>query len=108
MSVKALGTYDYPARDRQEVYGDDQLVHVQWDGNMLFCSAACFRVPKSMTWSDFKSQVIDPWASGDPDYRSNDATDWRLDEEPINPKPDETLEGLGIVHKGLIRFRTAA
>lgn len=105
MTVKSLGAYDFPAKDRQEVYGDDQLVHVLWDGNMLFCSAACFRVPKAMTWSDFKAQMIDPWASADPDYRSGDATGWRRDEEAFDPKPDDTIAGLGIPHKGLIYFQ---
>ncbi|MDI3313828.1 MAG: phenol hydroxylase subunit P4 [Mycobacterium sp.] len=105
MSVKALGSYDFPAKDRQELFGDDQLVHVLWENNMFFCAAACFRVPRAMTWSDFKTQMIDPWASADPDYRPNDATGWRIDEEEINPKPTETIADLGIPHKGVIRFR---
>lgn len=105
MTVKALGPYDFPAKDRQEVYGDDQLVHVLWEDNIFLCSAACFRVPKSMTWSDFKSQMIDSWASGDPDYRPDGATDWRRDEEAIDPRPDQTIADLAIPHKGLIRFR---
>lgn len=105
MTVRSLGTYVFPAKDRQEVYGDDQLVHMLWEGNMLFCSAACFRVPKTMTWSEFKSQMIDPWASADPDYRPDSATGWRRDEETIDPKPKDTIADLGIPHKGLIRFR---
>ena len=105
MTVKALGPYTFPAKDRQEVYGDDQLVNVLWEGNMLFCSAACFRVPRSMTWADFRAQMIDPWASADPDYRPDEVGEWLRDDESIDPAPEATLVDLGVPHKGLIRFR---
>jgi phenol hydroxylase P4 protein len=68
MAVKAIYDYDFPSRDRQELYGDDILVNVLWANNMMFCSAACFRAPKAMSWADFKSQMVDPWAASDPDY----------------------------------------
>ena len=42
MTVKALYDYDYPSRDRQELYGDDMLVNVAWTNNMMFASPACF------------------------------------------------------------------
>lgn len=106
MTVRALGEYAFTPKDRQEVYGEDELVHVLWVDNMWFCSAACFRVPRAMAWSDFKSQMIDPWASADPDYRPEAVIGWWRDGEPIDPQPDDTIAGLGIGHKGLIRFRT--
>ena len=53
MAVKALYDYDYPAKDRQEVFGDDMLVNVMWANNMMFCAAACFRAPKAMPWASF-------------------------------------------------------
>jgi phenol hydroxylase P4 protein len=106
MSIKALGDYDFPAKDRQEVYGDDQLVNVFWEGNMLFCAAACFRAPRAMPWGDFKAKMIDPWASADPDYRPDAAVKWHKDDKPFAPKPEQTLAELGIPHKGLVKFRT--
>ena len=36
MTVKAMYDYDYPSRDRQELFGDDMLVNVQWVNNPLF------------------------------------------------------------------------
>lgn len=107
MTVRAIGPYEFPAKDRQEVFGDDQLIHVQWDGNMFLYSAACFRVPKATKWSDFKTQFVDPWASGDPDYRPDAVTGWRKDDEEIDPKPDQTIADLGIPHKGLVHFRVS-
>ena len=60
MAVKALYDYDFPSKDRQELFGDDILVNVLWTNNMMFASAACFRAPKAMSWADFKSQMVDP------------------------------------------------
>jgi phenol hydroxylase P4 protein len=104
MAVNALGDYDFPSKDRQEVYGDDMLVNVQWDGNLFFCSAACFRAPKAMKWADFRSQMVDPVFSGDPDYDPTKAKNWRLDDTPFSPSDDASLDDIGVVHKGLIRF----
>lgn len=106
MAVKALGEYKFPAKDRQEIFGDDMLVNVHWEDNLLFCSAACFRAPKAMTWSDFKAQMIDPWASCDPDYDPSAPTDWRIGDEPFAPHAEKSLADLGVRHKGLIKFRT--
>ena len=44
MAVKSIGTYEFPSRSRQELYGDDQLVHLWFQGNMWFCASACFRL----------------------------------------------------------------
>ena len=81
-------------------------MHVQWDDQIFFPVPSAWRVPKTLKWSDFKTQMIDMWAGVDPDYRPDTATDWRLDDEPIDPQPDQTIADLGIVHKGLVRFRT--
>jgi phenol hydroxylase P4 protein len=105
MALKTLGTYDFPAKDRQEVFGDDQLINVFWEGTTFIAGPGCFRVPRSMTWADFRTQVLDPWAAADPDYDPAKAVDFRRDDEPIEPKPDQTIEELGIAHKGLIKFR---
>ena len=50
MAVKSIGTYEFPSRSRQELYGDDQLVHLWFQEDMWFCAAACFRAPRAMTW----------------------------------------------------------
>src|SRR5688572_24977523 len=106
MTVKALYDYDYPAKDRQEVYGDDVLVNVMWANNMMFCSAACFRAPKAMSWADFKSQMIDPWAASDPDYDPAAPRGWEINGERSSPADDTSLADTGVGHKGLITFRT--
>ena len=68
MAVKSIGTYDFPSRSRQELYGDDQLVHLWFQENPWFCAAACFRAPKAMTWGDFWNALVVPYAEEDPDF----------------------------------------
>ncbi len=106
MTVKALYEYDFPSKDRQENFGADLLVNVMWANNMMLCSPACFRAPKSMPWADFKSQMIDPWAASDPDYDPSAPTDWQVDGSASTPDSAASLGDLGVVHKGLITFRT--
>ena len=106
MAVKALYDYDYPSKDRQELFGDDILVNVLWTNNMMFASAACFRAPKALSWEDFKSQMIDPWAASDPDYDPSTPGGWQMNGEDFSPADDTTLDDTGVGHKGLFTFRT--
>ena len=106
MTVKALYDYDYPSKDRQELFGDDILVNVMWTNNPMFCSAACFRTPKAMSWADFKEQMSDPWAASDPDYDPSAPEGWQVDGEGFDPADDTSLDDAGVGHKGLITFRT--
>ncbi len=104
MPVKALYDYDFPSSDRAELFGDDQLVYVHWDGNPLFCSAACFRVPQAMPFGEFVSAIVLPWAGSDPDFDASAVTDWRVFDRPLDPAPAESLAALGIGHKALLHF----
>ena len=106
MAVRAIvETYEFPSRSRQELYGDDQLVHVWWQNNLWFCAAACFRAPKAMTWADFEAGVVAPWAAGDPSFDPAAITGWVLDDQPFEPDPAKTLDELGVGHKSLLEFR---
>ena len=104
MPVKALYDYDFPSADRQEVYGDDQLVYVHWDGNPLFCSAACFRVPKALPFGEFVTGMVAPWAGSDPDFDPAVPLAWQLFDAPLDAKADVPLAELGIGHKALLHF----
>ena len=106
MTVKALYDYEFPSADRAEVFGDDQLVYVLWNGNPLLCSAACFRVPKATSFSEFLQTTVYPWAASDPDFDPDTVRDWRLFDEPISPAADRSLAQLGVGHKALLKFAT--
>jgi phenol hydroxylase P4 protein len=104
MAVRSIGEYDFPSRSRQELYGDDQLVHLWWRDNPWFCAAACFRAPKAMTWGDFRAAMVDPWASCDPDFDPTTVFSWSIDDQRVTPSDEETLEALGVGHKSLVAF----
>jgi phenol hydroxylase P4 protein len=104
MAVTALYDYDFPSADRAELYGDDQLVFVQWKGNPFFCSAAAFRAPKAMPFGEFVTAMVVPWAGSDPEFDPAAVHDWRLFGEPLTPADGVALTELGIGHKALISF----
>jgi phenol hydroxylase P4 protein len=104
MAVKALYDYDFPSADRAELFGDDQLVYVHWDGNPLFCSAACFRAPQAMPFGEFVAQLVNPWAASDTDFDPAGIRDWRLFEDPLAVSAERSLADLGIGHKALLHF----
>lgn len=103
MAVRAIGEYKFPSSSRQELYGDDQLVHVYWKHNMFICAPSCFRVPKAMPWSAFLSEVVYPVWGQDPDFDPATAQfAWEVDDASISPSGDQSLESLGIGHKSLV------
>jgi phenol hydroxylase P4 protein len=102
MAVKSIGTYDFPSKSREELYGDDMLVHVWWKDNPMFVAAACFRAPKAMSWGDFRGAILDPWAHSDPDYDPAHAFTWELDGAAFTPEDSRTLAELGIAHKHVV------
>lgn len=104
MTIKALYDYEFPSADRAELFGDDQLVYVHWEGNPLFCSAACFRVPKAMPFGEFLAAMVQPWAASDPDFDPAEVRDWRLFDEAFEPAGDKSMDDLGIGHKALLTF----
>jgi phenol hydroxylase P4 protein len=104
MTVRAIGNYDFPSADRQELFGDDELVYVHWQDNPLFCSAAAFRAGRAMTFGDFMAGIVDPWLSSDPDYSPAAVKKWRLDGRDFEPDPQSTLADQGVGHKSLLVF----
>ena len=59
-----------------------------------------------MSWADFKAQMIDPWATSDPDYDPSAPTGWQVNGEAYSPDDGTSLDDTGVGHKGLYTFRT--
>ena len=68
--IRSIGAYDFPSRSAQALYGDDQLVHVWYDGNPWFVAAACFRAPKAMPFGDFWAALVLPYHEEDPHWQA--------------------------------------
>lgn len=105
MSVRAIGEYKFPSRSRVELYGPDQLVHVWWRDNTFLASAATFRVPRTMSFGEFVSTVVEPWAATDPDFEPESERDWFIDDMPLQVRADASLTELGIGHKHTLSFQ---
>lgn len=107
MAVVALREgYEFPSRSRQELYGDDQLLHVMWRNNRMFCAAATFRAPQAMPFSEFLGALVDPWAASDPAFVPGSQTRWTVDGQAWEPDPAKGLREQGVGHKSLITFET--
>jgi phenol hydroxylase P4 protein len=111
MTVPTFSTYDFPASDRAELFGDDMLLFLDWNGNMRFTTGACFRVPKAMTWDEFRSAFVGRWFSVDPEYDPTAPARWTLldgdGERTIDPGGSDTLEQLGVTHKSTLLYDLA-
>lgn len=106
MAVVAITPeYTFESRSRQELYGDDQLVHVWWRGNVFFVAASCFRFPKAMPWGALMD-VLKGFYTADPDFvpESLDSVQWVIDGKAVTPDPAKSLEENGVGHKSLIEF----
>lgn len=104
MPVSSIGAYKFPSRSRQELYGDDLMVHVWWRNNNWHCAANAIRVPSTMTWSEMIDGIVTPWAACDPDFDPANYGGWVIDGRSVRPDPDQTLSELGIRHKSLVEF----
>jgi len=106
MAVVAMYDYDWPSRSAAEFYGDDQLVHVWWNGNVFFVSAQTFRFPKAMPFGALVNDVLKGFFTADPDFvpESLDGAKWKIDGVAVTPDLDASLEANGVGHKSLVEF----
>ncbi|MGD9957569.1 MAG: phenol hydroxylase subunit P4 [Candidatus Nanopelagicales bacterium] len=105
MAVKAMYDYDWPSRSAAELYGDDQLVHVWFRGNVFFVSAQTFRFPKAMPFGELVG-LCKGFFAADPDFVPDamDSASWKVDGQPITPDLGTSLEENGVGHKSLVEF----
>lgn len=111
--IVSIGEYNFPSRSARELYGDDMLLMAWWKGNPWFVSAACYRVPQDMSWTDFWNGVFVPYHEEDPDFDAGKGWEqftWFLavnrDEVPLTIDPDKSLAELGLTHKAVLGFRS--
>lgn len=109
MAVKALKPYDFPARDRTEVFGSDQLIYLYVPNHYWFCSAACFRVGKQMTFQQLWDGILAPFVAADPELAGKNWRQgrWSLMGEPFEPQTDQALVAQGIRHKTFLTWEPA-
>ncbi|MCY0864392.1 MAG: phenol 2-monooxygenase [Sulfobacillus sp.] len=106
MPVKALKSYDIPARDRQEVFGTDQLLYFYVPNRYWFAQAACFRVPQAMTFQSWWEAMAAPLIAADPELSGKpwSAGQWLLNGTPWVPNPDQALAAQSVTHKAMLSW----
>ena len=106
MAVTAMYDYNWPSRSAAELYGDAQLVHVWWNGNPYFVSAATFPFPKEMPFGAMVNEVLKGFFSADPDFvpESLDTAKWKIDHQDVDVDMNASLVANGVGHKSLVEF----
>ncbi|PPE70322.1 phenol hydroxylase subunit P4 [Caldimonas thermodepolymerans] len=107
MSVTAIGTYDFPAKDVRENF-PAPLLYIGWEDHLMFCAPFCLPLPSDMPFGALVENVL-PGACGDhPDFERIDwgQVQWFKSGQPWQPDFGKTLAENGLGHKDVIRFRT--
>lgn len=108
MSVKAIGSYDFPSRDAAEVFGDNQIVYFNWEQHMLFAAPFLLFVPRDTIFAQFIEERVQPLLAPDPQAADIvwDQVEWLNGEQAFTPNFNASLEANGIGHKDHIRMIT--
>lgn len=108
MSVKAIGAYEFPSRDREEIFGDNLIVYFSWEQHLLFAAPFLLFTPRDVTFAQFVEERVKPLIAPDPQAGEIDwaTVEWLNGETPMQPDFAATLDGNGIGHKDQIRMIT--
>ncbi|MBN9429302.1 MAG: phenol hydroxylase subunit P4 [Burkholderiales bacterium] len=107
MSVAAVQSYDFPAKDVRENF-PAPLLYIGWEDHLMFCAPFCLPLPPDMPFGALIEQVL-PGAFGDhPDFERIDwsQAQWLKSGRPWTPDLAKSLADNGLRHKDAIRFRT--
>src|SRR3546814_20504710 len=66
MSVKAIGAYEFPSRDREEIFGDNLIVYFSWEQHLLFAAPFLLFTPRDVTFAQFVEERVKPLIAPDP------------------------------------------
>ncbi|MGV7120414.1 phenol hydroxylase subunit P4 [Sphingopyxis sp. 550A] len=108
MSVKAIGTYKFPSRDREEIFGDNIITYFSWEQHLLFAAPFLLFTPRDVTFGQLIEDRVKPLLVSDPQAGEIDwnGVEWLNGDKPFAPDFAATLEANGIGHKDHIRMIT--
>jgi phenol hydroxylase P4 protein len=107
MSVAAISTYDFPARDVRGNF-PAPLLYIGWDDHLMFCAPVCLPLPEDTPFAALAAAVLPGVYGKHPDFAKIDwsRVEWSKSGQPWKPDTSKTLGGNGLKHKDAIRFRT--
>lgn len=108
MAVSSIGTYKFPSRDREEIYGGSQIVYFCWERHMLFAAPFITFVGGDMKLGNYLETVIKPLLNQDPDAPQVEwaKAQWSNGPNAFTPDFEASLEANGIGHKAKIIMAT--
>ena len=108
MPVTAIKDYRFEPRDRVENFHGNRLLYVGWEDHLMFCAPFAYPLPPQMPFRALLEQVLPASFGYHPDFARIDwdRAEWFKSGQPWQPDHDATLEGNGLGHKDVIRFRT--
>ena len=107
MSVTAVETYDFPARDVRGNF-PAPLLYIGWEEHHLICSPVCLPLPPDMPFGALAEAVLPGVYGFHPDFAKIDwsQVQWFKSGQAWTPDPAKSLADNGLGHKDVIRFRT--
>ncbi len=107
MSVTAVKPYDFPAKDVRANF-PAPLLFIGWEDHLMFPCPVALPLPADMPFGALAQAVLPGVYGVHPDFDRIDwsAVQWFKSGQPWTPDPAKSLEGNGLGHKDVIRFRT--
>ena len=97
-----------PARDVEANFHGNRVVYIHWEDHLSFCAAMAFPLPPDMPFGAILAEILPAHYGMHPNWEKVDwdTAYWELDGTRIEPKPDQSLDSLGVRHKSLLRLFT--
>ena len=107
MSVHAIGSYSWPARDDAKNF-PAPLLYVGWDDHLMFCAPVCLAPPPDLPFAALIETVLPDVYGAHPDFARIDWSKalWFKSGAVWRPDPRQSLRDNGLRHKGVLRLRT--
>ncbi|MDD2712572.1 MAG: phenol hydroxylase subunit P4 [Simplicispira sp.] len=107
MSVVALKPYDFPAKDARANF-PAPLLFIGWEDHLMIAAPVALPLPPETPFAALSQAVLPGIYGFHPDFARIDwdTVEWFKSGQPWTPDVGKTLEGNGLTHKDVIRFRT--
>lgn len=107
MSVRAVGTYTWPARDDVRQFATP-LLYVGWDEHLMFCAPVCLALAPDLPFAALVEQILPQVFGEHPDFARIDWNEalWFKSGAAWRPDPRRSLRDNGLRHKDVLRLRT--
>ncbi len=107
MSVRAIGSYTWPARD-DVTHFPAPLLYIGWDEHLMFCDPVCLAPSPDLPFAALIEKILPDVYGEHPDFARIDwqKARWFKSGAVWRPNPQHSLRDNGLRHKDVLRLRT--